>query len=508
MSGAAVYERLVELTSTARFLNRVVKRSLQAGLRSPMRDLLIRGMAYLCRLQIKKLQHPMAPSANTPRLLLLSPERFTRDINELADTNKFQIFLAPPAWQFRLFSLFYDRVDKETETAVVRHLSHLRLEDYERRFLGFAMAHHLDEPVLIRAQDDFRTFLAEFLSHLYRSLRIDCVAGVNFWYRQDVHWGVVSKQLGVPYIVFFKEGFRTEAGDQQHIIDRCKLLGGKFEGTYLAAPNPEVWGVFRRAGYVDETNSGSVGAPRMDALAKELSGGTPPIPDNGRPMVTLFSFNPGIGLIDLGIKAWPDNPDAGWGKLFRATHAAFAKIAVSCPKADFVIKAKWGGSWIDKIREAIRSGGVDSEDIANLRIVADEDPLGLIRKSRVVCAFNSTTMLEAAVMGRPVIVPEFREEIAHDLRGYVKFSGRGDIFDIVNSFEEMKDCVQQRLTDYQIPEQIMAMRRTEFEKWISNLDGTATENWCRVIESAIGNSLTHEHSRAASSSPALSSAVE
>jgi hypothetical protein len=443
-------------------INRLLKSVVTFMLRTIARKVVIELLANLCAMQIKPFSGHDDMNNKLPGLLVLSPERFGKDLDVLAGTGRFRFLLSPVKWQMGLFSLFYPS-----------GLSNIQ------------MASHQGNPELESCQQAYREFLKIFLAKICHLKRIDCVIGANFWYHQDIHWGSVARSIGVPYVVFFKEGFRTSKRDQKLLVDQCGRLGGHFEGSILAAQNEVIHEILVDCGYVDRQCARSVGIPRMDDFVNSLKDLPSQIDQSDDETVTLFSFSPGIGLLDKGIVPWPKNKDEGWARLFEDVHAAFTEAAVLHPDVKFMIKPKWGGPWIDRIEEVVASTGRNLSDIPNLEISLDENAHTLIRKSRVICCFNSSTMLEASIAKRAVIVPQFEDAISDDLREFFKFYDRDDLFDLAHSRSEMVSLISRRLASYEPDEEILGAREKEFEKWLSGLDGLATEKWCKTIESVI-----------------------
>jgi hypothetical protein len=443
-------------------INGLLKSVVRFMLRTIARKVVIELLASLCAMQIRPFNGNNNANDRLPGLLVLSPERFGKDLEALAGTGRFRILLSPVNWQMGLFSLFFP-------TGLTNR----------------QLASHQGDPELEACQRSYREFLEVFLARIFRAKKINCVIGANFWYHQDIHWGAVAKAIGVPYVVFFKECFRTQERDQQWIVDNCCRLGGTFEGTLLTTHNDLIRGLLINCNYVDKKNSQTVGIPRMDEFVRRLPNLPKRIDPSENPFVTLFSFNPGIGLGEKGIPPWPGDEKKGWADLFQKVHAGFASLAIHHPEKTFIIKPKWGGKWIERIESAIAEIGENFSEIPNLKIVLDKNAHDLIEKSQVVCCFNSSTMLEAAVTKRAVIVPHFEDAIPEEFAGFVKFRDRDDLFEIARSQEEMIDLISQRLRVYEVDSQIQEARNLEFEKWLSGLNGTATEKWCEAIEAVI-----------------------
>jgi hypothetical protein len=205
----------------------------------------------------------------------------------------------------------------------------------------------------------------------------------------------------------------------------------------------------------------------------------------GPPCATLFSFTHGVGLDELGYGQWPKNPYVGWVRLFEQTHAAFARFAQAHPQLECVIKVKWGGQWLAAIEQALKANGMELATIPNLRVVGDENPHALMARSRIVCGYNSTTLLESGILGMPVIVPYFAEAADPRYTFGNKLPEASDAFDVAESPEALTALLAGRLENPVVNPVQMRRRRELFERWISPLDGPATPRYLSLLRSLV-----------------------
>ena len=106
--------------------------------------------------------------------------------------------------------------------------------------------------------------------------------------------------------------------------------------------------------YVSASQITSLGAMRMDSLARKLTMQQNQV---SRKQAVLFSFPHRADGVhsdeELAGQSgpFPDNPYLGWVRLFESTHSAFARAALAMPDADFIIKLKWEEGWAPSIPE-------------------------------------------------------------------------------------------------------------------------------------------------------------
>jgi hypothetical protein len=176
-------------------------------------------------------------------------------------------------------------------------------------------------------------------------------------------------------------------------------------------------------------------------------------------------------------------------------HLFFVQFAIRHPEIDIVMKPKPKGlhRWEEEdLNEAIKGSNIDIKRIPNLIIRGDIDIHSLFLKSDIVCGLNTSALLEAAVIGLPVIIPYFKDfqNTKHDERVY--YSDYYDLFDIAKDVNELESIVTYRLHNPAIDEEIMERRIALFEKFVSNLKGDATEKYVALIKSVVDEESKRE----------------
>jgi hypothetical protein len=111
----------------------------------------------------------------------------------------------------------------------------------------------------------------------------------------------------------------------------------------------------------------------------------------------------------------------------------------------------------------------------------------LIFESDVICAFNSTMILEAGLSGKPVIVPyldAFRES-SRLAQGVSMGEEMEGAFDIARTPKNLIEWIEHRLENPELPGEMMAKRRYLFEKWVSPLTADALTRYHLAIRDVI-----------------------
>ncbi len=375
------------------------------------------------------------PCEDKVNILALSAHRFRSDLKILAETGRFNIITMP--------------VDEQ-----------LAIPSYYEG--GSALKSRM---------------LRKILSIVCTKKKVDLVLATTFWYQSDSSWGKAAEEIGVPFVAFHKECYKTEPQHLQMTVKRAKSISDKFVGTHIIVHNQHIKNVLVDSKFITESDITVAGCMRMDEFVEKINSNE----NNTKNQVTLFSFSPGIGLDGFVNGQWPTNPYLGWVDLFRQVHVSFARAAIENPDVEFIIKPKWGGQWIDRIHNALEAEGLFLARIKNLSITIDASAQDLILNSKVVCGFQSTTTLEAAIANKVVIVPNFAE-VKHPLyQEYVKLSNDFDIYDVANSPDDLVRLISASLKEAVVNASVIAKRRRLFGEWISSLEGDSTDKYVSKI---------------------------
>lgn len=414
---------------------------------------------------------PGSPPRNSdaPTLIALNSHRFRGEL-EVLIKNDFRIIKAPYDLQTRLLGLFFETGDDVLAAA--------------------------QSPTLMVRRQNLRTALRGILAPVYAELGVDATIGAALHYKQDLDWGATSQSLGYPYIILHRENLAAS----QSVIDLYEMRAKQidpFAGGLIGFHNEIMRKIFVDSGYVPPDRAAVTGAMRMDNLIARLPCAPPP---PGPQRVTLFSFGPGAGIIDSSPPNWPKERQNYLWELCVETHVAVLEFARDNPNVEVIVKPKWGGSWIDNLLQLYAERGLDPSDVPNFTIIAEADVQALIETSHVVIGFASTTLLEAAIMGRPVIVPWFAEAVKEEWQSRLLFRQDRDIFDCANSPAELKTLIGGRLNNPVIDPPVAERRRQVFAKYVAPLDGSAAARTAEAFRTLIDTSRKDRH-RAATTQP-------
>jgi len=393
----------------------------------------------------------LAPNAFT--LLALSPNTFRGDLEALAKSGRARILQVPEHWQTRILFLFYklgDRRDLETDPAP-----------------GTADA---------ISKQRLQRFFEGMLPSLYARFGIDCVISSHMRWVADVDWGIASKNLGVPYVVLYREGlFATSAAMREFMLGKFKFWGN-FKGSHLVVHNDLGRQYCIDVGFVEPEKVSSLGSLRMDNYLRKIT--KHQMKDSDQKCVVLFP-PPIQPNFRIGGPFFP---------LFKKMHVELAHLALRRPDLIIIFKpkAKAHATWRVVIDYVFQDEKIKIDEIPNLYIKPDVDVQELILRSKVVCGINSTTILEAAVAGKAVVVPLFSEiKQLPEYENGIKFFDALQYLDVADNPEHFVRLIEQRLGEHVIPADILAARAAMFGKYVSNPKGGALERYADLLERLI-----------------------
>lgn len=395
-------------------------------------------------------EHPLSKSATGDRrvtLLALSPEGFRGDLDALSGFENFRVMIAPTRWQTRLMYLFYPEG--------------LRIRDYMHPAPGSAA---------MACKERLQAFYRELLPRLYKRLGIDCVISYHIRLPADVDWGMASQDTGYPYVVLYREGLFASS---PRLHELMAILFGRFGfwGTHLIVHNESCRQLCIDTGLAPPEKVSALGCLRMDRYVRRIQQHEPQT--KRRKKVALFP----ISLKKNG------DFDFSLMPFFEGVHVGLAKLAEKYPDVDFVMKPKpkvYKG-WRALVDRAFARAGIAPALLANLTMDSRLDAQDLILESDVVCGINSTTLLEAGIAGKPVVVPYFNELRQLPYRNSIKFAEGFQYFDVAADADSFVALIEKRLADPEVSEADMDGRRKMFAKYVSDPDGNALEKYAAVL---------------------------
>lgn len=412
---------------------------------------------------------PRNPSK--PTLLAITSHYFIKDLETLADTGEINVFKLPPKWQGVLLRLYWtNKTWGESE------------KDFRKTNKAY---YQPKDPKMIGMQKRLRKAMGIFLGTVFRMMKIDAVISANFTYRTDYEYSIVTRNIGFPYIVFHKENLVLSKGLEEYWNIYMEDIG-RFRGSMIILHNEKMKEIILKANFAAPEQLAVLGCLRMDGfiskvMKQDFSSGKEKFK-----RVTLFSFQKNAGLEMMYNEYFSDK---GFVKLFENYHVIFAQAAMAHPDIEFIIKPKYGKEWFKAIEKDLNRNNIFLKDIPNLKMTVDKTAQELIFSSDFVISFQSTTILEAAFAGKPVIIPDFDEALKPEYQDYLVLKENYNLFDKAGSCEELRELIEARILDSSVSEEYIAKMRDFFDKYVSSLHANSTERYINQVNEIIKSNL-------------------
>lgn len=385
-------------------------------------------------------------------VLALSFEQYRKDPQVLAGAPGVRVLVLPQRWQTRLLFQFFEP--------------------------GHTWSKYMNPPpgsALEKQKARYRRFLRGFLPMLYARLGIDCVIGPHVHYYPDIDIGAVSNELGFPFVVLHRENMVLSTFLRDQVWQRLGLLK-PFEGSQIIVHNEVMRELMITGRFASSEQVSALGCARMDDFVRACAQAVPP--HNARKRILYFPFYTGW--------TFPEQVRP----FFNAAHATLVRFAILHPEVDLHIKPKpkFESAWRKDFDRALQDAGLGVDPLPeNVRIDSGGDAQDLIFKADVVSGLQTTTLLEAGMAGRPVVIPYFKEVDAPEYNARVMFHDSFDSFDVAHDPDEFVAMLNRALTERTLDELKREGVRRVFSRYVSDLEGRATSRYVEALRSAVAN---------------------
>ncbi len=187
-------------------------------------------------------------------------------------------------------------------------------------------------------------------------------------------------------------------------------------------------------------------------------------------------------ITDLNIDTYI-NKSVGlrWSALVKETNKKIYEIAIENEDIEIVVKPKFNDEKFAK--ELFKSFGKIPKNL----IIANnyyDNAEHLIKNSDLICAFNSTAVLESIAGGIPVVIPNFGEVNEEIYKNHIL-----DFFNVpfmASSPEELKEIILENLKKMNfIPKELSSEKREVLKYWTNNPDGDLGKEMPKYLEKLI-----------------------
>jgi hypothetical protein len=383
------------------------------------------------------------PGASSRRILVLNfgKDEFFRDIQEIfrGDTT------------FELVSWPHNALSAVAEVLLDQSLRH--------------NTYLTNDPAIEATKTRYRRFLQSMWRY-HQLLRPICaVISANFGYCIQREFATALEMRGTPFLVVQKENLNAATEERRRIWHAIYKNGrGKFGGRKILVYNEMEHDLEVTSGVASPERVEIVGMPRLDRLHRWRHEHPDSVIGVGAAKILFFSFSRSDKI--------PRSFDLAkdWGQFCADTHRAMIELAHCQPEVDVIAKTKGIGRQNEELFQVLDS--IAKEQPHNLRIVSGGDAFQLLTESRVVVGFNTTGLIEALAIGKPVIVPRFGEANDPQLRKLI--IDLGDAVEYANSPQQLQELVSMYASRPDAPQLDLTPNVQRILRyWVGNDDGQA-----------------------------------
>ena len=329
------------------------------------------------------------------------------------------------------------------------------------------------------------------LRFLFRIYRIKAVLTPNVRYLNDLDWAYVSGELGVPEIVIYREGLVMYPRAVRGVVERHRLYG-EFQGAQICVHNQPMKKIFVESGFAREDQVTVCGALRMTRLASLIDEVKK---SSASKQILWLYFVPGLYQYDTVDDLGP-RPAGTPAQLYEELLIGLLDYLLYDVRASLLIKPKTTqpkgklptreSLYLDLLRHKLTESKYRSLAGSRVRIDAEISMHKAIQESQVVCGLQTTALLEAAVLGKEIIIPYFRKFHDQSWSERLAYKEFPDLLPQVHDQEELHNRLKSIFDGASYCDaDITKGRRKLFEEWISPLSEDVVNRHAEVIKSAV-----------------------
>jgi hypothetical protein len=246
-----------------------------------------------------------------------------------------------------------------------------------------------------------RKFYEAFLRRFVLQARAEAILTANYNYSWQQELAAAARDLGIPFVVLFKEGISplfAEGVSPQAAYD---MLVGKYTNNCFIGDRLIVYNNRIKQGFANVPVQGitqeiveAVGIPRFDRYFRLGETGS---------SIVFFSFNFEDKARHLGLAQ--DVFDQYHAKT-REFHIEVLRFAAAHQQLRVIVKTKNNLKYLCYVQDIATDLGLSG--LPNLTMTNQGDVFELIRDAHAVIGYNSTTLLEAFAARRIVMSADFR----------------------------------------------------------------------------------------------------
>ena len=367
------------------------------------------GFHYGAALILARWTKPLSPKGKH-RVLCLNKAVFSDDLKAIDAASADICFLSFPRLQL-----------SEYVRKHVKNFDELNDGSYHRLLGGTP------------AQKQIYEDMKKLLQYLRKRLRFDMIFAGNYVYVSQQEFVRAVHEAQIPIVVLYKEGL-APLGSMTNRVNHRLYNGKIFIGDKLLFYNESIRQALIAAKIpgISESITTTVGIPRLDQYIRKND-------DQGdEKKIVLFAFDPARKAFRYVSDETKVEEYIRRGESFQAD---IVRFCIDHPEYQLTVKTKSTLNARESFLELIRNYGIE-EVPGNTVISASIQASALIRSSRYVAGFTSTTLLEALILDRYLICPQYQGLLPLEETDF--FSEYPQAANYVNDYDQLSRIILNR----------------------------------------------------------------
>ena len=272
-----------------------------------------------------------------------------------------------------------------------------------------------------------KIYITNLLKFLKKKYKIKFVINFAIHYKSEFLYDDISNRLNLKFITLHRECLFAS----ENIINfnMSKLKNHiRYKGHKIIVHNEICKKIFYESGFCDKEKIEVIGPLRVDDNVKFKN----EIKTLKKSKTILFYiFGTGAMIMrNHGYGSeWIEN---GWNNLLKNTYKSLIKLAEKYNECEFIFKAKFANSDFFSYHDILTK----KFNGKNIKFETEEKNYSLLKRSDLVIAFNSTTVIEALLFNKNLLMPFFDEAQKIEYSKYIAYKEIKDTEIFCKSEEE------------------------------------------------------------------------
>lgn len=309
-----------------------------------------------------------------------------------------------------------DQILEDTNNGII-YLDHNFQKKIHGIFFGNSSLKYYEYVKIIRKKKllvfFYSIYLKNLLNYLKKKYKLKFVINFAVHYKSEFLYDLISSNLKIHFLTFHRECMYANENVIEKISSQLKGIDS-FKGSKIIVHNKIVKKVFTNMKFCDENNIELIGPLRIDENIKKIN---TVIKSENKKTILFYIFGTGAMILDGKNYGSDWSNDIGWFNLLDNTYKSIIKLSKKFDQCEFVFKAKYDS----KQYRDYHNAQIKRHQLSNINYLTEDKNYSLLEKADLVISFNSTTIMEAILFDKNILIPFFDEALDNKYSKYLGF---------------------------------------------------------------------------------------